>query len=108
VQEQHASLAIGDLFGAPVLRAVAPLPEAPCPFCSSRTLHRSKARGLYERLRKAHTNKRLFRCRQCGWRGWLEPFDSAAGGLSMEPIELNLAGLDDLIDPPLASGGGDR
>jgi len=47
----------------------------PCPSCGSRDVHRSKTRTLYERLRKAHTLSRTFRCRHCGWRGWLLPLE---------------------------------
>lgn len=49
-----------------------------CPSCASREVHRSKARSLYERLRKAHTPRRLFRCQSCSWRGWLAPLDPSA------------------------------
>jgi UDP-GlcNAc:undecaprenyl-phosphate GlcNAc-1-phosphate transferase len=50
----------------------------PCPSCGSREVYRSKTRTLYERLRKAHTLKRVFRCHHCSWRGWLLPLDCAA------------------------------
>lgn len=53
------------------------LGSSPCPSCGSREMHRSKARTLYERLRKAHTEARVFRCHRCGWRGWLLPLDCA-------------------------------
>ena len=60
-----------------VLETLHVLGSDPCPSCGSREVHRSKARTLYERLRKAHTLKRMFRCHHCGWRGWLLPLDCA-------------------------------
>ena len=43
-----------------------------CPSCHSRTIHRSRTRGRWERWRKEITGKRPYRCRACDWRGWLE------------------------------------
>jgi len=43
-----------------------------CPECGADNVHRSRSRGLAEPVRKSLTVKRLFRCRECGWRGWLE------------------------------------
>jgi UDP-GlcNAc:undecaprenyl-phosphate GlcNAc-1-phosphate transferase len=53
----------------------------PCGSCGSRNVHRSKARSLYERYRKLHTQKRLFRCHDCGWRGWLFPLEGPSAPL---------------------------
>ena len=61
-----------------VLEAMRVLGSNPCPSCDSREVFRSKARTLYERLRKAHTPRRVFRCHHCGWRGWLLPLECAA------------------------------
>jgi predicted RNA-binding Zn-ribbon protein involved in translation (DUF1610 family) len=61
-----------------VLETMHVLGSDPCPSCGSPEVYRSKARTLYERLRKAHTLKRVFRCHHCGWRGWLLPLDCAA------------------------------
>lgn len=47
--------------------------SAPCPKCRSVALHRSRARSLWERIRRDRTHKRLYRCAECGWRGWMEP-----------------------------------
>lgn len=47
--------------------------EQPCPKCESLQLHRSRARGLPERIRRRFSSQRLFRCSDCGWRGWLLP-----------------------------------
>ena len=46
-----------------------------CPSCQRNAAHRSKARNWFERFRKARTDKRLYRCESCGWRGWLLPLD---------------------------------
>jgi FlaA1/EpsC-like NDP-sugar epimerase len=44
-----------------------------CPSCISARVHRSRARTIVERVRRNMTAERLFRCEQCGWRGWLMP-----------------------------------
>jgi len=41
-----------------------------CPQCGGRT-HRSHSRGFNERLAKALTSYKTYRCRECAWRGWL-------------------------------------
>jgi UDP-GlcNAc:undecaprenyl-phosphate GlcNAc-1-phosphate transferase len=46
-----------------------------CPLCTCVHIHRSKARSVFERLKKLRTDKRLYRCEECGWRGWLTPLD---------------------------------
>jgi predicted RNA-binding Zn-ribbon protein involved in translation (DUF1610 family) len=56
-------------------RSAEGLVEQPCPSCGSRELHRSRARTLAERVRRNHSDKRLFRCEQCDWRGWLVPLE---------------------------------
>ncbi|MDH7514610.1 MAG: hypothetical protein QHI48_01865 [Bacteroidota bacterium] len=43
----------------------------PCPACGAQKLHRSRHRTVFERLRKALSGKRPYRCHACGWRGWL-------------------------------------
>ena len=47
----------------------------PCPHCGSSRLHRSRARNLPERVRRNFSARRLFRCDDCEWRGWLIPLD---------------------------------
>jgi len=47
----------------------------PCPSCKGWRVHRSKGRNLYERVRKSRTDRRLYRCEECGWRGWLVPLE---------------------------------
>lgn len=41
-----------------------------CPRCSGRT-HRSRTNSFRERLIKALTAYKLYRCHECGWRGRL-------------------------------------
>ena len=50
----------------------------PCPSCKGWRVHRSKARNIYERVRKSRTDRRLYRCEECGWRGWLIPLEFGA------------------------------
>jgi UDP-GlcNAc:undecaprenyl-phosphate/decaprenyl-phosphate GlcNAc-1-phosphate transferase len=73
-----------------------------CPSCKRGVAFRSKARNAFERFRKVRTQKRIYRCEQCGWRGWLMPLD-----FTPEPMPLPSAGPDfDLLDiaiqPPAA------
>ncbi|MHB8581109.1 MAG: hypothetical protein ACYDA4_14805 [Ignavibacteriaceae bacterium] len=43
-----------------------------CPSCNqSNTLHRSRARNLKEDIIKRFTFFKIYRCRNCGWRGYL-------------------------------------
>ena len=51
----------------------------PCPACKSFNVHRSMARSTFERFKKLRTDKRLYRCEDCGWRGWLTPLEFGAG-----------------------------
>ncbi len=41
-----------------------------CPKCQSKEIYRSRVRTNWEAWRKQVTNKRLYRCHICGWRGW--------------------------------------
>jgi len=43
-------------------------------------------RGLRERLIKEFTSKKLYRCRECGWRGWLRHRDSSKRGHAVRTI----------------------
>jgi len=49
--------------------------EQPCPRCPDGHVRRSRARSLPERIRREFTSERLYRCAECGWRGWLMPMD---------------------------------
>jgi hypothetical protein len=97
---------------APVHEEVAPpiaLPTLhllgcePCPSCSSRQMFRSKARTAYERLRKVHSPKRIFRCRHCGWRGWAIPLAYATAPFEETPTILDLTSLDGALPQALPS-----
>jgi hypothetical protein len=67
--------------------------EQPCPRCPGR-VHRSRARGITERIRKGFTTERLYRCEDCGWRGWLIPLEFG-DPLAIRPAPSpNLASLD--------------
>jgi hypothetical protein len=44
-----------------------------CPKCHAGQVHRSKARTVFERVQRELKEERLYRCDQCGWRGWLTP-----------------------------------
>jgi FlaA1/EpsC-like NDP-sugar epimerase/lipopolysaccharide/colanic/teichoic acid biosynthesis glycosyltransferase len=46
-----------------------------CTQCRRGRLHRSRARNVLERMRRLLTTARLFRCNECGWRGWTIPLD---------------------------------
>lgn len=43
----------------------------PCPECGEYSLYRSKAKTLKEKITRRLTRYRLYRCRECKWRGWL-------------------------------------
>jgi len=43
-----------------------------CPQCGYDSLMRSRTRTL-ERWRKWFLGSRPYRCKACGWRGWLSP-----------------------------------
>jgi hypothetical protein len=36
-------------------------------------LHRSRYRGVFEKVRRRLFAKRPYRCWSCDWRGWLKP-----------------------------------
>jgi lipopolysaccharide/colanic/teichoic acid biosynthesis glycosyltransferase len=73
---------------------VEPPPHASvCPRCAG-WAHRSHARTAFERLRRGWSAKRLHRCHNCGWRGWLVPTEHASGsvpseGRGMQPHDLS-------------------
>ena len=41
-----------------------------CPDCGWR-IHHSHTRGLKEKVVRAVTRYKMYRCRECGWRGWM-------------------------------------
>ena len=46
-----------------------------CGACASTNVRRSRASGLVEQVRRQLTDTRPYRCRACGWRGWLTAVD---------------------------------
>jgi len=78
------------------------LESEPCVSCGGRNVHRSRAKGVYERVRKWHTPARPFRCNDCGWRGWLLPLER---GIALDEAgETDLRSLDAAF-PALATIG---
>jgi hypothetical protein len=66
---------------------------ATCRKCRSDRARRSRTRNRWERWRKQLTGKVLFRCPDCGWRGWAtDPGASvvAAAPVSASPDPPNL------------------
>jgi len=45
-----------------------------CPQCGAYA-HRSHTRGVGEKLVKALTSHKTYRCHECSWRGWLRTGD---------------------------------
>ncbi|HKP11142.1 MAG TPA: hypothetical protein VJZ91_03500 [Blastocatellia bacterium] len=49
-----------------------------CPACGWR-IHHSHTRGFKEKLIRAVTPYKMYRCRDCGWRGWVsKPSDGVS------------------------------
>ena len=64
-----------------------------CSKCGSTRVHRSRARGRLEELRKYFTVKRLHRCHACGRRSWeavMAPIDTATSTVDCEPLDMTL------------------
>jgi UDP-GlcNAc:undecaprenyl-phosphate GlcNAc-1-phosphate transferase len=98
----------GEVLSEPRVRdaraSVGPLVDAQtCPCCRSANTRRSHSRNLYERIRKARSMSRLYRCNDCGWRGWLVPLVVAQGEPVSRPLPPDLSGLDHFA-APLARG----
>lgn len=70
-----------------------------CPACKSH-VHRSKARRFDQHLRKRLTSKRLFRCAQCGWRGWLQIIERAGSPAVGATPAVDLIALDQATPGP--------
>ena len=78
-----------------------PPPEAPlpvhqgsCPSCGGARVQRSKAQTFIERLRRDHTEAKLYRCQSCGWRGWMQPFEPPAHIEPATSVSVDLADID--------------
>lgn len=93
------------LTGEPVLEPIAidtPRPSSSalrrrhgsCPSCAAMRLNRSKARTFIERVRRDHTEAKLYRCQSCGWRGWMLPFEPIGAVESASVGEIELSELD--------------
>jgi predicted RNA-binding Zn-ribbon protein involved in translation (DUF1610 family) len=74
-----------------------------CPKCNSERIHRSRSRTWWESWRKIVSRKRMFRCNDCGWRGWgidsgqrftAAERDRAARALAAGPVNLKGTGLE--------------
>ena len=52
-----------------------PVPGVVCPACHSLQVCRSHTRSVRERVRKALTANRPYRCQECRWRGWMPVVD---------------------------------
>jgi UDP-GlcNAc:undecaprenyl-phosphate/decaprenyl-phosphate GlcNAc-1-phosphate transferase len=76
-----------------------------CPSCRKRVLYRSRARNTFERFKKVRTEKRLYRCDECGWRGWLTPLDFGETLAADRSATPNLVSLDyGIADGTIAAG----
>jgi hypothetical protein len=71
--------------------------EQPCPKCRSSRLHRSRARSLPERVRRTFSARRLFRCDDCQWRGWLVPLEFSNPRAMTMPASPDLGSLDEAL-----------
>ena len=71
--------------------------EQPCPRCHSKRLHRSRARGFPERVRRHFSARRLFRCDECEWRGWLIPLEFADPKATPATAAPDLGSLDEAV-----------
>jgi hypothetical protein len=65
-----------------------------CPACKAGRVHRSKARNMLERLQRDLKEERLYRCDECGWRGWLTPLVYSSGEAVADHDTPDLRGLD--------------
>ncbi len=69
--------------GSPLRSAWPEAANQPCQACGAMALNRSHTRTGPERLRRKLTQKRPYRCQECGWRGWR---DTATMPLVQRPI----------------------
>jgi hypothetical protein len=56
-----------------------------------------------ERMRRQFSERRLFRCDDCGWRGWLIPLQFSDSQSIDAPAEPDLSSLD-LATTPMRTG----
>ena len=78
--------------------AVTPLPAALmahlCGNCSSSHLYRSQISGAWEHIRRQFSEKRPYRCSDCGWRAWIHVFISPSPRTDAAVQRPDLRGLD--------------
>ena len=65
-----------------------------CPSCKHAAAHRSKARWFGERLLKTFTSRRIYRCDDCGWRGWALPMEQGSAMTVDSPADVDLKKID--------------
>jgi len=85
-----------------------PLSGLTCSVCGSPRVYRSRSKGGVERVRKTLTDRRPYRCGDCGWRGWLTEVEGYDQSLS-EHSDLErpaLSGIDQLLDAHASSHAG--
>lgn len=70
-----------------------------CPKCKSEAVRRSRSRSRWEQWRKEITQKRPFRCAECGWRGWAVDEEPKFSDVERKMAERALA-----PDPPNLAG----
>jgi FlaA1/EpsC-like NDP-sugar epimerase/lipopolysaccharide/colanic/teichoic acid biosynthesis glycosyltransferase len=68
-----------------------------CPHCKDGRIRRSHARSIAERVKRGLTEERLFRCEQCGWRGWMVPLVFAGFRPVAEVPPPDLSRLDEVV-----------
>lgn len=73
--------------------------EQKCPHCETGMVHRSRAKSLPERIKREFRAERLYRCNDCGWRGWLTPLRFGEQGAVDALPAPDLATLDAVIRP---------
>lgn len=61
-------------------------PGGLCPKCRSLHVHRSRTRSALERVLRAFTPLRPFRCTACAWRGWVVPVASQGPLRELPPL----------------------
>src|SRR5262249_42757755 len=83
----------------PVHGVVGTAGEPSCPKCSSGRIVRSHSHTAVERLRKRLTDRRLFRCDTCNWRGWLLPPNAVEAVPIDPPVVPDLTPIDFAVAP---------
>jgi FlaA1/EpsC-like NDP-sugar epimerase len=90
---QDGGAPVGDAAAIAGVAAIESWHEQNCPTCQA-GVHRSRAKGVVERIKKDFTAQRLFRCAECGWRGWLMPLEFGGRSAVEVPPSPDLESLD--------------